>query len=105
VRFKPNRQAAKQLLGDEPMRRAMEQIARQGADNVEARAPRIVKHRGSRIYGEAKSDSGEWIAYIAVRSPFWHFPEYGHSRYAPRPFLRPGVQEVLSRHGGRFKSQ
>lgn len=105
IRFTPNRAAARDLASSAAMQSAMQRIADEGAELVEAGAPRIVKHKGSRIYGATEKDADGWMGLVTVRSPFWHFPEYGHSRYAPRPFLRPGVQKLLSQYGGRFQSK
>lgn len=105
IKFTPNRSAVSQLMDGEQMRSTLQRVAEQGAEFVDQGAPSIVKHRGSRIYGSTEKEPAGWVGRVAVRSPFWHFPEYGHSRYAPRPFLRPGVQKLLSQYGGRFQSK
>lgn len=105
IRFEPNRKATRLLAVEAQMRRALGKIAEDGAAQVEAAAPRIVKQRGSRIYSETAQGPDGWEGRVIVRSPFWHFPEIGHSRYPPRPYLRPTVQKLISRYGGRFKSQ
>lgn len=103
ARFKPNRSAAKQLLDDSMMGAALGRFAEEGAELTETSAPKIVRGKGSLIFSETAKTAHGWEGRIIVRSPFWHFPEYGHSRYPPRPYLRPSVQKLLSRYGGRFK--
>lgn len=105
IRLKLNPRAAAEIANATQMRSAMDRLAEEGVEQVEAAAPSIVKQTGSRIYGKAENDGDGWYARVAVQSPFWHFPEYGHSRYPPRPYLRPTIQKLISRYGGRFKSQ
>lgn len=99
-----NRGAVNDLARSADMNRYMKNIAEEGAKEVERRAPRIVKQSGSRIFGTTNTTVSGVEGRVVVKSPFWHFPEFGHSRYAPRPYLRPGVQALLSRIGGRWKT-
>lgn len=96
--FRPDARGIDALARTPEMTRYLARIADEGARDVEASAPRIVKHRGSRIYGEASDGEGR----IIVDSPFWHWREYGTSKMAQRPYIRPTVQRLLARYGGRF---
>jgi hypothetical protein len=40
-----------------------------------------------------------------VKSPKWHFLEFGTRNNAARPYIRPAAQALLSRYGGRFESK
>lgn len=96
--FTPNARGISSLSRTPEMTRYLRRIADEGARDVVAAAPGIVKHQGSRIYGEASDGEGR----IVVDSPFWHFDEYGNRKYRQRPYIRPTVQRLLSRYGGRF---
>lgn len=98
--FAPNRRGIDALAHSAEMDRYLTRIAKEGAAEVEQAAPGIVKVTGSRIYGEGSRGEGR----IVVDSPFWHFPEYGGRKFTMRPYIRPTVQRLLARHGGRFKA-
>lgn len=103
--FIPNPAASAQLARSPQMSQFLKKIADDAAVEVERRAPSIVKHRGSRIAGEVRQTVAGAEGIVLVDSPFWHFAEIGHSRYPARPYIRPGVQAVLSKYGGRWKSE
>jgi HK97 gp10 family phage protein len=48
---------------------------------------------------EAKVSAGDRKAF------YWGMVEFGTSKKGARPYLRPGVQAMLSRFGGRFTSK
>lgn len=102
VRFEPNRKAGDQLAKSTDMARALERVAGDAADAVGAAAPQRVKAQsGARFYAKRSSEG----ANIIVKSSMWHWWEYG-TRFIPAaPFVRPNVQKVITRYGGRFKSQ
>lgn len=102
IRFKPNPKAAEQLADSAAMRKAMLHVAGQGADEVRRRAPqRVLAPQKARVYAAALDDGAE----IVVRSPIWHWFEYGTRLIPPQPYIRPAVQQILSRYGGRFQSK
>ena len=105
IRIHVDPRAAEKLSRASQMAAALGAVADDAAAEVERRAPRIVRGRGSRIYGEVQQTADGAEGIVAVKSPFWHFPEYGHSRYPPDPYLRPGVQATLSKVNGRFSSE
>jgi hypothetical protein len=78
--------------------RWLQRLADEGADAVRANLPPFLVHRGAEVTGKVVDGA----AVVEVRSSFWHWPEFGTVRMAMQPYLRPGVQVVLSRHGGRF---
>lgn len=104
VRFTPNRRAAVEIARDPKMAAYLDRVAEAAAVEVDRRAPSIVKHRGSDISGGVTSTAAGAEGRVTVLSPFWHFAEFGHAKFPPRPYIRPGVQAVLSRVGGRWKS-
>lgn len=82
----------------------LERVSRAAVVEVDRRAPSIVKHRGSRISGGVTRTTAGAEGRVTVKSPFWHFPEYGHARFPPRPYIRPGLQAVLTLVRGRWKA-
>lgn len=104
VRFTPNRRAAVEIAAGPKMAAYLERVAEAAAAEVDRRASSIVKHRGSLISGGVTRTAAGAEGRVTVKSPFWHLPEHGSSRFPPRPYIRPGVQAVLSRVGGRWKS-
>lgn len=107
IRFELNRQAAKQLENDAGMKRAVQSIAEDIADEMENRAPDMVKQNATFSADTQKGSSG-WEGLAIVKSPFWHWAEYstgGRHFRTPQPFIRPAGQSVMSRHGGRWKPQ
>lgn len=102
--FTPRRGAARDIASGPKMAAYMGAVADAGAAEVERRASSIVTKSGT-IEGDVEKGKQGWEAVVRVRSSFWHFPEIGHARFPPRPYLRPGVQAVLSRVGGRWRSR
>lgn len=105
--FKLNRQGIAEIAGGEGMRAHMQNLADDAAAEIERRAPSMVKTARSRVYGRVVKAGDGWSAEAVVKSAVWHWPEYGtagrHFR-TPEPYIRPGVQAVLSRSGGRFST-
>lgn len=105
MKFVPNRNFNKEAANTPEMRRFLEKVAIEAAAEVERRAPKMVKHKGSSIVGRLAERQGYAIGQVIVRSHWWHWREYGTSRMAPRPYIRPGVQAVISRYGGRLGAE
>lgn len=104
MKFIPNRNFDREAANTPEMRRFLEKVAVEAAKEVERLAPKMVKHRGSKIEGRLAERNGYAIGQVRVKSSFWHWFEYGSSKIAPRPYIRPGVQAAISRYGGRFGS-
>lgn len=101
LRVNIDRRAVERLARDRAVLEFTHQVAEAAAEDIEARAPSIVKGSTSRFYAKREDDGST----VAVKSSFWHFPEYGHSRYPPNPYIRPSVQRILTRVRGRFRAQ
>jgi hypothetical protein len=105
VKFKPNPNAARELARSAEMGRYLENVAEDMADEVDRRAPNWIKRAGAEFVGSSSQTTDGQEGRVVVRSSFWHLPEFGSRNNAPRPYLRPGVQAILSRVGGRWKPQ
>lgn len=104
LRFKPNPRAKEQLLSGSDMRRLIDRVASDAAAAAAARAPRNTGRLAESVASTVEQDGGEWVGLIYFGEWYGRLWEFGH-RGRSKPFLRPGTQEALSRHGGRFKSQ
>lgn len=102
-RYRANPRAARQLAESVQMRTYMQSAATTGGREVAQRAPHV---EGPPIdgKGEVRMGSHGWEAVVIAESPIWHLPEFGGGHFPSRPYLRPGVQALLSRLGGRWKS-
>lgn len=79
-------------------------IGKEAEQHVTRLAPAwITRHATYRIVGGARRQNGRPVAYVDVRSPFWHLPEFGSVRSPMTPYLRPGAQAAISNRGGRLK--
>ncbi len=78
-------------------------LGRSAAAEAERRVPHV---EGERIVVSSGVELGPrgWRAVVHATSSIWHLPEFGGGRFPPRPYLRPGVQALLSRVGGRWRS-
>lgn len=107
IRFELDRNAAKKLANDTAMKRAMESVASDITAEMERRAPDMVKRNGT-FSTETKKGSDGWEGRAMVKSPFFHWAEWGtsgrHFR-SPQPFIRPAGQAILSKFNGRWKAQ
>jgi HK97 gp10 family phage protein len=96
-----------QALASTPeMRRYMEKIAEDAAEDVRRRAPYDSGALQESVKGSVELTSSGYVAKVTVggrEAWYWLFPEFGTSRVPARPYLRPGVQATLSRYGGRFR--
>lgn len=106
MRFEFDRQSIQRIQSDTDMRKAVESIASDVASEIERRAPGMVRSNG-RFFAETERSGDGWEGRAAVKSPFWHWAEYGtsgrHFR-SPQPYIRPAAQSVMSRLGGRWKT-
>lgn len=106
IRFELNRRAAKQLANDAGMRRAVEKVAGDITEEMENRAPDMVR-RNSTFSTDTQKGRDGWEGLAIVKSPFWHWAEFGtagrHFR-TPQPFVRPAGQSVISRMRGRWRT-
>lgn len=74
-------------------------VAEKGARDIEEVAPSIVTKNG-----EVRAESNRGEARIVVKSPFWHWPEYGGTNFAHRPYIRPTFARLMAQFGGRLDS-
>lgn len=105
IRIVQNRFAAAQLARTAAMGRAMGSIAKEAAREVTQRAPSGFRG-GAKITADSDTAMGPDGAEgrVVIASPFWHIPEFGTQNNPPEPYARPGVQAVIARYGGRWKS-
>lgn len=105
IRIIQNRLAATQLAHSAAMGRAMGNIAKDAAREVTQRAPSGFRG-GAKITADSEVGVGPDGAEgrVVIDSPFWHIPEFGTQNNPPEPYARPGVQAVIARYGGRWKS-
>jgi hypothetical protein len=105
IRFEPNPDATRLLASGDGMRDAMSRVAAEIVDDMERRAPAMVRNN-ARFFTTTDRDSDGWAGLAAVKSPFWHWAEFGtagrHFR-SPQPFIRPAAQATISRKGGRWR--
>lgn len=105
LRFELNRQADEQLAKAVAMKAAMTKVADEITEDMERRAPDMIRSTGTFSTDAEKGTSG-WAGLAIVKSPFWHWAEFGtagHHFRSPQPFIRPAGQSVISRMGGRWK--
>lgn len=104
IQFEPNPKAVHQLLANHGMARMLEKVAQDGAQAAADKAPRRSGDLAESVKGEVVKDGDEWVGLVSFGQWYGKLWEWGH-RGRSKPFLRPGVQEALSRYGGRFKSR
>jgi hypothetical protein len=100
--FKAHRNAARELAKDRRVAQHSLAVAEEAARDINGRAPARVKApRGARIYARQAGSGAE----VVVKSPVWHWWEFGTRFIPPQPYIRPSVQRALTRAGGKFKAQ
>jgi hypothetical protein len=102
--FTPRRDINK-IVGSMPeMKTYIGNVAEEAAREVESRLPHPRILGGIKVTSETKMGADGWEGEVRVAGHGWHLYEWGSVNNGPKPALRPGVQAVLSRFGGRFKS-
>lgn len=102
LRVSIDRRAVERLARDRAVLDYTHQVAEAAVDDIESRAPAIVKSpANARFYAKRDSDGST----VVVKSSWWHFPEFGARYYPANSYIRPAVQRILSRVKGRWKSQ
>lgn len=104
MRFVPNPRATRQLAADSSVRRVVEGVAKDAAQN----AARLAPHDTGRLarsvgYKVEKSGDG-WVGVVFFGEWYGKLWEFGH-RGRRRPFLRPGVQQAIAKRRGRWRSE
>lgn len=111
ARFTARRGVAERIGQDQKLKRYLEGIAEEAADEVD----RLLVHRnifdGLEVrHGVDRTPDG-YEAHVSIGGESasgsrtgWHFWEYGTVNHPAKPALRPGVQTVLSRHRGKFRT-
>jgi len=81
-------------------------IGKEAERHVTRLAPAwITRYPEYRIVGGTRRQGGRPVAFVDVRSPFWHLPEFGSVRSPMTPYLRPGALAAINNRGGRLKEQ
>ncbi len=103
-KFTPNRRGFDELKRTPQMRDFVDGVGDDAAAQVKAKAPVDSGALRSSVKATTKVGRDGAVAEVSVGGAafYWHFVEFGTSRKAARPFLRPGVQSALSRYGGRL---
>lgn len=99
--FRANRRGIADLARTAEMRRFVGDVADEAVGNMERLADGFTRKRATfRVEVGQSSDGVEGRA--IVDSSFWHWREFGTSKMAARPYIRPGAQQALNRRGGRL---
>lgn len=97
--FKLNRKGIAELEKGPDVAAARQKVAEEIASEIERNAPSMVKRTG-KFHVDVSGDEIKAV----VRSPYWHWAEHGTTKQPARPYIRPSVARVLSRHGGKFST-
>lgn len=97
--FKANPNLARDMARSPEVQRILEDVAQEVVEAIEAATPRFVTEDSTTVF---ESGSEDGVGFATIRSPLWHFPEYGTSKTPPAPYIRPAAQAVLNRRGGRL---
>jgi hypothetical protein len=101
IKFTPNRRAAAELERSAGVTRLLGRVADEAAAEAQQRLPYPKILGGIKITGASSPGEGR----VVINGSGWHLWEYGTKNHGPRPAVRPGVQAVIARYGGRWKSQ
>ena len=104
VRFKANPKAGAELARGDDMRRTVERVASDAADNAQRLAPRASGRLADSIAATSERTSDGWVGVVYFGEWYGKLWEFGH-RGRSKPFLRPGTQQALAKVGGRFSSK
>jgi hypothetical protein len=104
ARFTPNPQAAQQLASGAEMGAYLRDVADDAAGEVRRRLPYPRLLGGVRVSGTSHLSASGYEGAVVIDGPGWHLWEYGTKNHGGRPAIRPGVQTVISRVGGRWRS-
>lgn len=100
--FTRNRAFEREVARSAEMRKFLGSIAQDAAREVEGRLPHPDILGGLTVTSDTRQGGDGWEGLVEVHGPGWALYEFGTSLYGAKPAIRPGVQAVLSRHGGRL---
>lgn len=100
--FKVDDAGIRQLGDEAELRVFMETIGREARDAVRDLAPVDTGKLRDGIDYVVERQGGTWVVTVYFDKFYGMFKEFGTSRLAAVPFLRPGVLKVISRVGGRL---
>lgn len=90
-------------LGDEPeLRRFMDQVGQECVAAARDLAPVDTGKLRDSIDHKVEREDGTWMVHVFFDKFYGLFKEFGTSRLAAVPFLRPGVVKAIGRRGGRL---
>jgi HK97 gp10 family phage protein len=104
--FHPNPGMERALAATPEMKRYLDQIADEAAEEVRRRVPVDSGTLRDSIEATVERTPEGYVAKVTVgnrKAFYWGMVEFGTSRLGARPYFRPGIQALLSRFGGRFK--
>lgn len=104
-RFVPNRDAPRLLARTVDMRRFLAAIAEEAADDARRLAPVASGRLRDSIASAAQAGPGGMEGLVGAGGDdawYWHFIEFGTSRRAAAPYLRPAATSAIRAHGGRY---
>jgi HK97 gp10 family phage protein len=107
-RFVPNPGMERALASTQDMRIYLKRVAEAGAEEAKQRAPVDSGALRDSIKGDVEMGPQGYEAKVSAgdrKAFYWGMVEFGTSKKGARPYLRPGVQAMLSRFGGRFTSK
>jgi hypothetical protein len=104
VKFKPNPAAARELASSPDMARLLERVADQAAGEAQRRLPYPRIMGGITVEGDSTITRDGAEGRVVIHGSGWHLWEFGTKNHPARPAIRPGVQDVISRFGGRWKA-
>lgn len=98
---KMNHNASKELQNSPAVKRFIADVAEDAATDIKQRADeRVMAPKSARVFTRQTSEGTE----VVLKSPIWHWQEFGAAHYPSRPNIRPSVQRTLSKVKGRFKA-
>ena len=104
ARFTPRPGATRELARSQEMGAFLGAVADAAAGETERRLPYPRLLGGVRVDGTTDLTGDGYEGQVVITGPGWHLWEYGTVNHGARPAIRPGVQAVLSRVGGRWRS-
>lgn len=85
------------------MGRFLLDVAEDGADAADRNLGN--RYRGARrpeLRADVELTADGYEGRIEAHGSLWHLDEFGSINNEARPYLRPGAQEAVARHGGRL---
>ena len=100
--FKVDMGGIRQLADEAELRRFMDQIGQEAVNTAKDLAPVDTGKLRDSIDYRVEHEDGTWVTTVFFGKFYGLFKEFGTSRLAAVPFLRPGVVKAIGRRGGRL---